>query len=122
MTQLTAYGKFIRKLRIDKNINQIDHANLIGVSTTFLSNVEQGKKPINMQIINKTIDVLDLNNVEQQQLIHAVSQTAPLTIKIQPPNEEAALVTLMFIKLLQNGQLDRAKLKELLVDFHPSHS
>ena len=40
----TELGKFLRKLRIDKNEILLDMANKLGVSPSFLSSVEIGKR------------------------------------------------------------------------------
>ena len=77
MSTLTAYGKFIRKIRIDRNINQKEHADLLNISATHLSNIEKGKKPISMEIINQTIEVLKLNADEEKAMIKEISLSAP---------------------------------------------
>ena len=115
MSTLTAYGKFIRKIRIDRNINQKEHAELLNISATHLSNIEKGKKPINMEIINQTIDVLKLNADEEQAMIKAISLSAPLSIKITPKNETESLLALFFAQSLLNDDLDREKLKKFLM-------
>ena len=57
MSNLTEYGKFIRKLRIDKNINQKEHAELLGVSATFLSSIEKGKKAYQIKQLSEAIKI-----------------------------------------------------------------
>jgi transcriptional regulator with XRE-family HTH domain len=115
MSTLTAYGKFIRKIRIDKNINQKEHAELLNLSPTHLSNIEKGKKPINMDIINQTIEVLSLNADEEKAMIKAISESAPLSIKIIPKNENESLLALLFAQSLLNDDFDREKLKNFLM-------
>lgn len=116
MSNLTEYGKFIRKLRIDKNINQKEHAELLGVSPTFLSNIEKGKKAISLEIINSTINALQLNAVEEQEMIKAISKSAPLSIKIVPKNQEESLIALLFAQSLLDDDFDRNKLKTFLMN------
>lgn len=43
---LTEFGKEIRKLRIDLGITLFDMAQATGVSSAFLSAMENGKKPV----------------------------------------------------------------------------
>jgi len=43
---LTEFGKEIRKLRIDLGITLFDMARVTGVSSAFLSAMENGKKPV----------------------------------------------------------------------------
>lgn len=115
MSTLTAYGKFIRKIRIDRNINQKEHADLLNISATHLSNIEKGKKPINMELINQTIEVLKLNADEETNMIKAISQSAPLSIKITPKNEDECLLALLLAQSFLNDDLDREKLKTFLM-------
>lgn len=114
MSDLTEYGKFIRKIRIDKNINQKEHADLLGVSPTFLSNMEKGKKAISMDFVNQTITALKFTADEERQLIQAVSKAAPLVVKITPKNENESLVALLFAQAMLNPNFDRDKLKAFL--------
>lgn len=114
MSDLTEYGKVIRKFRIDKNINQKEHADLLGVSPTFLSNMEKGKKAISMEFINQTITALKFTTNEERQLIQAVSKEAPLSIKITPKNENESLVALLFAQAMLRPNFDRDKLKAFL--------
>lgn len=41
---ITKLGVFLRKIRIDNNENMKDMASILGVSSSFLSAVENGKK------------------------------------------------------------------------------
>lgn len=114
MKTLTPYGKFIRKLRIDLNTNQFEHAVLLGISPTFLSNIEKGKKPLNMQIINKTITGFNLTIDQERQLINAASQSVPLNINVKTINPDQAYVTLLFATKLLNGELNNERILNFL--------
>jgi transcriptional regulator with XRE-family HTH domain len=46
MVMLTEFGKEIRKLRIDLGITLFEMAKATGVSSAFLSAMENGKKPV----------------------------------------------------------------------------
>lgn len=116
MKKLTPYGKFIRKLRIDLNISQAEHATAFDVTPTFLSNMEKGTKPVSLQIINKTIEKFKLTGEQERELIYAVSQAAPLNIKIKPQNNEEALLLLQLGQALLNKNFNREKLKNFLLE------
>ena len=53
MTPLTPFGKAIKILRMDAGISQKEMAQDLGVSSTFLSNMEMGRKKINPDWVEK---------------------------------------------------------------------
>ena len=56
------FGKFCRKLRIDRSELLYDMAKKLGVSSAFLSKVENGKKKPPKEWRELIIDLYDLNN------------------------------------------------------------
>lgn len=64
---LTNFGKFCRKLRIDRGELLLDMANKLGVSAAFLSSVETGKKkpPIAWENILIKSYVMDENMIRE---------------------------------------------------------
>ena len=59
---LTNFGKFCRKLRIDRGELLIDMASKLGVSSAFLSSVETGKKKPPLEWEIKLIEEYGLGN------------------------------------------------------------
>ena len=59
--QLTEFGVYIRKYRIDHLIKQKDMAKGIGISSCHLSNIEAGKRELSESIINKLAKVYNLD-------------------------------------------------------------
>ena len=53
MTPLTPFGKAIKILRMDAGISQKEMAQDLGVSSTFLSNMEIGRNKINPDWVEK---------------------------------------------------------------------
>ena len=53
MTPLTPFGKAIKILRMDAGISQKEMAKDLGVSSTFLSNMEIGRQKINANWVEK---------------------------------------------------------------------
>ena len=53
MTPLTPFGKAIKILRMDAGISQKEMAQDLGVSSTFLSNMEMGRQKINPDWVEK---------------------------------------------------------------------
>ncbi len=65
---LTDFGKTLRKLRIDHDVNLKNMADGLGVTSAFLSGVETGRKAINPGLINKISEILNLSDAESLEL------------------------------------------------------
>lgn len=113
MSKLTEFGKAVRKLRIDYDINLSELATSIGVSSAFLSAVETGKKPISAELIKKITNVLGLTKDEEKLLTHAASQSVD-NVSVRTNNPEEAEIALMFARRIQDDTLDLAKLRKIL--------
>ncbi len=72
---VTSFGKFLRKIRIDHNEILKDMANVLGVTASFLSAVENGKKKIPDQWLQILGDVYNLTPKEIEELDFAFSET-----------------------------------------------
>lgn len=55
------FGKKMREARESRGLSQKDIARLLGVSDAFISQVENGKKKVNVDNLIKISKVLDLN-------------------------------------------------------------
>ena len=60
MTPLTPFGKAIKILRMDAGISQKEMAQDLGVSSTFLSNMEMGRNKINPDWVEKISEYFHL--------------------------------------------------------------
>ncbi|OCQ23403.1 hypothetical protein A7985_05540 [Pseudoalteromonas luteoviolacea] len=58
---LTKFGMAIRKIRIDRNMKLGDMAKGLGVTSAYLSAVENGKKKLTNDFVSKIADYLDLS-------------------------------------------------------------
>ena len=56
-----AIGKKIRKLRIDKNLSQEEVSFAVKISRGHLSNIENGKYPINLKTLYKLARFYETN-------------------------------------------------------------
>lgn len=72
----TQFGKLVRKLRIDKGVVLGEMAGAIGVSSAYLSAVENGKKNINEQLIKSVISYFSLDDSLEQELRNAAENSA----------------------------------------------
>jgi transcriptional regulator with XRE-family HTH domain len=72
---LTSTGRFLRKLRIDKGEILKDMAEKLGVSVSFLSAVENGKKHMPTSWINQICELYHLSENQQKEFTTAIAET-----------------------------------------------
>lgn len=92
---LTEFGKFVRKLRIDKGVVLGDMADMISLSSAYLSAVENGKKSITEDLLEKIAAYFSLNEVQKNELRKA-ADNSPISVKIDLRNaadDERTLVS-----------------------------
>lgn len=100
---LTEFGKFARKLRIDRNELLIDMANKLGVSPAFLSAVEVGKKNVPEAWKESFPRLYDLDLSAQESLINAIENSVrQIKINLYDKNDEDKELILSFARKLQN--------------------
>lgn len=93
----TALGKFLRKIRVDRDERLYDMAKRLGVSSAFLSGVENGHKKASVHLINKVVEYYNLNESQQEKLKDAVSLSENrIDISQFSPQKQEA--TLMFAR------------------------
>ena len=72
---VTKLGIFLRKLRLDNNEIMKDMAEKLGVSPSFLSAIENGKKKMPDSWTDIIIDLYDLDEEKQNELIIAIEES-----------------------------------------------
>ena len=113
MKRVTRFGKFCRKLRIDNGELLIDMANKLGVSSAFLSKVENGykKPPEKWEDTLRSLYKLDENqNTELQEAIFEARNLDSIDISTYTEDEK----TLMLSFARKFKDLDHNKLKLFL--------
>lgn len=107
------FGKFCRKLRIDKNELLYDMAQKLGVSSAFLSKVENGKKKPPREWREIIISVYSLNADQIRQLDQYMYEAQNYdSIDISHMNDSDRMTMLLFARRFKN--LDKNKLKSIL--------
>ncbi len=71
----TRFGEFVRILRIKNHEVMGDMAKMLGTSLPFLSAVENGKKNVPVDWIDKLVRHYGLSAVERQELIETVEES-----------------------------------------------
>jgi len=74
--KLTAYGKAVRKHRIEAGVKLADHARYLGKSISLLSGIEFGDKTITDEILNGTIEFFESFGVGASDLIEKAKYSA----------------------------------------------
>lgn len=69
---MLAYGMFMKNIRKVKNVTLQSLANKLDVSVSFLSLLENGKKQIPLEYVNRISDALNLNDDEKKQLENSI--------------------------------------------------
>lgn len=72
---LTSIGKFLRKLRIDEGEILKDMAGKLGVTVSFLSAVENGKKRMPSAWNSQICELYDLDEKQREKFTTAIAET-----------------------------------------------
>ncbi len=71
----TSFGEFMRLLRVKNHEVMGDVAKMLEVKVPFLSAVENGKKNVPVEWIDKIVDYYNLNEEEQMNLKEAIEES-----------------------------------------------
>jgi len=79
---LTLFGKFCRKLRIDNGELLKEMADKLGVSSSYLSAVENGKRSVPHQWLGIISESYSLGISQKRELMEAIEESQ-LTVKME---------------------------------------
>lgn len=82
---LTAFGRALRKLRIDRGLLLKEMAERLSMTSAFLSSVETGRKAIPDGLVARICEAYDLKEEERVQLSRAAAQSIQ-EIRMKMPN------------------------------------
>ena len=68
---LSAYGKILRKIRIDKGLTMAQMAKAVGITSAYLSTIERGKRNIPKSLTQDIIGHYELSNEQVAELRNA---------------------------------------------------
>ena len=115
---VTSFGKALWKLRIDRGMVLKNMADMLGVSSAYLSAIELGKRAIPDSLVNSVAAVFGLSGQEANDLRKQAEISQP-SLKVdmsdaEDQNKELMLVFARKFKDLSPEQLD--KLNKMLKD------
>ena len=113
---LTDFGKICRKIRIDANELLADMADRLGVSASFLSAVENGKKSVPDNWPRMIADLYALDTMEYKELQQAAEDSVNVVkIRMQDMEQRDRNLVLAFAREFENlDATDKDKLLKLL--------
>lgn len=112
-TMVNNFGKFCRKLRIDNNELLYDMAAKLGVSSAFLSKVENGKKKPPQEWRNTLAHLYKLNNAQIKELDQYMYEAQNFdSIDISYMGENDRMMMLSFARKFNS--IDKNKLREFM--------
>lgn len=114
----SAFGRYIRKLRIDNDMILKDLAEGLAVSSAYLSSLELGKKKIPQKIVEKIASYFSLDEGQRKELEHVVRLSQPeLTICLKNRSMEDRELVSAFARRYKNlASVDKEKLRAFLED------
>ena len=116
MSELTNLGKFLRKLRIDRGELLRTMATKLGVSMSFLSSVENGKKSMPSEWVAKIPDLYSLTSGQKQEFDSAVAESEKgVGVKFAGLSEENKKLSVAFARKINSlGEKERRVIQSLL--------
>ena len=110
---LTAFGKFCRKLRIERDEILKNMADKLGVTPSYLSAVEIGKRAIPATWRELIINIYNLTPVQQQELRGAIdNSTTQIKLDISAMNASKRQTALAFARKLD--EMDDEEIRKIL--------
>ena len=99
--ELTELGKYLRKLRIDRGELLRTMAEKLGISMSFLSSVENGKKNMPSEWISKIPELYQLNEAQKSELDKAVAESEKgIGLKFEGLSAERKQISVAFARKL----------------------
>jgi transcriptional regulator with XRE-family HTH domain len=109
----TKFGEFMRILRIKHHEIMADIANLLGVSTPFLSAVENGKKNVPSEWFAVIVKHYNLDEKEQAELREAVENSkTQIKLNLSNSTDYQRNAALQFARSF--GEIDENTAKKIL--------
>lgn len=106
----TKFGEFMRVLRIKHHEIMGDIADMLGVSLPFLSAVENGKRNVPTDWVDKIVSHYNLSPEETQELLEAIEQSkTQMKLDLKSSEFFQRTAALQFARSFDNMDEDTAK-------------
>lgn len=112
MTDLTEYGKFIRKIRKDRGDTLLGMSKKMDVTISFLSALEVGKKQVPIEYADKISQIYNLTPEENIELTDAIgASNANMNLDFTKMSQDRAQTSVLFARKI--NKLSQKSLEEL---------
>lgn len=114
---LTPFGKKVRKLRIDVGVTLKSMADAMGVTSSYLSAIETGKRAITDQLLNSIIKFFNNEGVSAAEELKVAARDSQQSVEINlsGKNQNAREVAMAFARNFDELNDDEfRRLRELL--------
>jgi transcriptional regulator with XRE-family HTH domain len=109
----TKFGEFMRILRVKNHEVMGDIAKLLGVSTPFLSAVENGKKNVPAEWFNIIVEHYNLTDEEQSELRDVIEKSkTQIKLDLSKSSDYQRYAALQFARSF--GEIDENTAKKIL--------
>ncbi|MGM9969487.1 MAG: helix-turn-helix transcriptional regulator [Anaeroplasma sp.] len=115
---ISKFGIIVRKIRSKENDSLRKMAFKLGVSATFLSAMEVGRKMIPLEYVERISSIYDLSKEEKEKLEDSINETNErVLIELNMMNEAQRDVSLIFARKIKTADEELLeKLKKALID------
>jgi len=112
---LTLFGKFCRKLRIEQGELLKEMADKLGVSASYLSAVEVGKRNVPNDWLDRLSSIYSLNASEQAELLRSIRESqSSIKFELNKMNKSDRDLVMAFAREFKGlGDEDRKKLQNI---------
>ena len=108
---VTAVGRFLRKLRIDANEVLYDMSKKLGCTSAFISSLELGKRPVPTDFQKKITKLYSLTAEQQEEFQHAVDQSMHNVVisldELDSSTKDLALVFARRLKTMKEKEAEK---------------
>ncbi|WP_114192495.1 helix-turn-helix domain-containing protein [Edaphovirga cremea] len=113
---LTPFGKTVRKIRIDLGITLKSMAEAMGMTSSYLSAIETGKRTVTKPILDSIINFFNASPEQKEELLKAARDSQQtVEINLSGRGENARQVAMAFARNFDElSDTDFAKLRNLL--------
>lgn len=117
MSELTRLGRFLRKLRIDRSELLKDMAKRLGVTVSFLSAVENGKKSMPSDWVAKLSMEYEFSSEQKHELDDAVAESEKgIAVKFDGMSQECRQLSVAFARKISSLTVDeQIQLQSILI-------
>lgn len=96
---LTLFGKAVRKMRIERDESCAEMASKLGVTSSWLSQIELGRRKPPRALINQIVDIYGLGK-EKATTLKALASLSKMEMVVTPKTLQQATVAVRFAEKL----------------------